>query len=447
MARGLCLLLPAVLLIGGCAISKRVTYAEPAAPSVPGVEGSVRLRVALDQRLPRQHFTCTGPFRLVSDELNHPVLQLEAGDSVSAWCGQAGLMFAGGLPGGPVAGLTLEPVNAGDFMIWDGRRWRGSLQVNACAADGAGLTVVNVVELEDYLGGVVPLEIGRGRPKSDRAAVEAQAVAARTYAVMRLGGHGDRGFDLYADTRDQVYGGVDVEDPAATAAIVTTSGLVLRGGGELAATFFHANCGGHTAAKEAVWPVAPDPLLRGVPDQRPDGRPWCADGRGSQWRQQWTWAELTEVLGRSLPAYLRYLSSPARAAWAGDAFSPSVAGADGGDPGALHDLQVAERSRDGRVAVLEVVTAAGIYRVRGGRIRWVLRAPRGKSTLLRSTWFDLTVDGGKGVTAVGRGHGHGLGLCQDGAVARARAGQSARAILEHYYPGGRLARLGAGDLP
>jgi stage II sporulation protein D len=412
--------------------------AEVADPAFPG---PVLLRVALAEQMPKQRFTCEGPYRVRSGLYDDTLIEVDAGDSTSAWCLQGRVMYANALQGGRVDWLVLEPADPDRPLLWDGRAWRGALHVITSPVDSASVTVINVVELEEYLAGVVPLEIGRGRQERDRAAVEAQAVAARTYAVAKLDARRARGFDLYADTRDQVYGGIAVEDPLASAAVAASAGLVLRHDGDLVDTFFHANCGGHTAAKDAVWPVDPDPVLVGARDQRPDGRPWCADTRGAQWRQQWTWDELEAVMARSLPAYL----DQARGAWAADAFIPSVAGADGRVPGALHDLSIAERSRDGRVAVLVVTTAHGVYRVRGGRSRWVLRTPSG--SLLRSSWFDLDVAAGRAVSATGRGYGHGLGLCQDGAVARARAGQDARAILAHYYPGARLVNLTGADLP
>ncbi len=447
----LALVLALLPLAAGCFASKRVGYQDrPVGPDVAGPISAaepVDLRVALGEQLAKQRITCTGPYRISSGLYDETILDLDAGDSTSAWCLQGRVMYANALQGGRLDWLVAEPRDPDHHMLWDGRSWRGALHVIVCPVDSASVTVLNVVDLEDYLAGVVPLEIGRGRPESERAAVEAQAIAARTYAFAKLDARRGRGFDLYADTRDQVYGGADVEDPVATAAVSATAGLILRHEGLPASTFFHANCGGHTVAKDAVWPVPPDPLLRGVRDTRPDGRPWCADGHGAQWREQWTWSDLESVLQRSLPAYMNYVENGSGKAWASDAFRPATAGADGRRPGQLRDLRVAETSPDGRVAVLEVVTTSGVYRVRGGRIRWVLRSGGGKFTLLRSTLFDLTVADGRTATATGRGHGHGLGLCQDGAVARARAGEQSRDILEHYYPGANLGPIVASDLP
>ena len=125
-----------------------------------------------------------------------------------------------------------------------GGPYRGELEVSVT---GQRLSAVNAVGLEQYLAGVVPREMPAAwHPE----ALKAQAVAARSYALAhRLSG---RGFDLYADVRSQVYGGVAAEDARATAAIVATSGQVLLYEHKIADTLFHSTSGGRTiSAAEA----------------------------------------------------------------------------------------------------------------------------------------------------------------------------------------------------
>ena len=121
-----------------------------------------------------------------------------------------------------------------------GSSYRGQLIVSVT---GQRLSVVNDVPLEHYLAGVVPREMPAAwHPE----ALKAQAVAARSYALAhRLAG---KGFDLYADVRSQVYGGVAAEDARATAAIDATAGLVLLHAGKIADTLFHSTSGGRTIA-------------------------------------------------------------------------------------------------------------------------------------------------------------------------------------------------------
>jgi stage II sporulation protein D len=139
-----------------------------------------------------------------------------------------------------------------------GRAYRGSLRVKRV---GARLQVVNVVGLEPYLWGVVPSEMPERWPAE---ALAAQAVCARTYALAHLH-KGD--FDLYSDTRSQVYGGVAAEAQSATDAVNETAGKVVLYDDELANTYFFSSSGGKTANVQDVWPDSPPaPYLVSVPD-------------------------------------------------------------------------------------------------------------------------------------------------------------------------------------
>jgi len=443
------ILLAALPLVSGCLFSKRVipgVDGRGPAPA-PAISGPVLLRVGLGEQLGKQRIACTGPWRLSSGRYGDTIVDLVISDTTSVRRMSGKVAYNNDLSGGMVDWVVMSPLDPDDFMIWDGKPWRGELHAVLSPQDTTGITLINVVELESYLAGVVPREIGGGRSTDELAAIQAQAVAARTYTIAHLDGRGSRGFDVYADTRDQVYGGVDVEDSLCSAAVAATAGLVLRRDGRLVDAYYHSTCGGHTASIDDVWPTDPDPALRGVKDQRPDGRPFCADSKYAQWRQQWTWSELEAVLQYSLPAYLDAVARPGRAAWAAEAFIPSGSDASGRQPGTLLDLKVDRRTSDGRVDVLTVTTDAGRYHIRGDRTRWVLRPPKGRPSLLRSAWFDLEVDAGRGVTAVGRGWGHGIGLCQIGCLARARAGQDVRAILGHYYGGARLEPISEAATP
>ncbi len=129
--------------------------------------------------------------------------------------------------------------------------------------DGSGgVQTVNAVGLDDYVRGVVAGEM----PSSwSPQALEAQAVAARTYAITAT--VGASGYDLYDDARSQVYGGVVSETPATNAAVAATSGQVATYHGNPALTPFFASSGGYTENVENVWPgSSPQPWLKGVPD-------------------------------------------------------------------------------------------------------------------------------------------------------------------------------------
>jgi stage II sporulation protein D len=166
--------------------------------------------------------------------------------------------------------------------------YRGALQFRP---DGhGGVETVDAVGLDDYVRGVVAAEMPAGW---SAAALEAQAVAARTYAITTT--VGAAGYDLYSDTRSQMYGGVGAETSSTDAAVADTSGQIVTYDGRPAVTYFFASSGGHTENIENVWPGAtPEPWLRGVSD------PY--DGAGGDpyhsWGSQMSVAAAAARLGR-----------------------------------------------------------------------------------------------------------------------------------------------------
>lgn len=144
-------------------------------------------------------------------------------------------------------------------LVVDGNAYRGAVLVHR---QGGKLTVVNRLPLDRYLRGVVPWEMPDDwHPE----ALRAQAVVARSYALATL----EPGtlFDLYADTRSQVYGGVQAEAATTNLAIGSTAGRVLTWNGRVATTFYHSTSGGRTVSVAEAWPRAtPVPYLVSVQD-------------------------------------------------------------------------------------------------------------------------------------------------------------------------------------
>jgi stage II sporulation protein D len=144
-------------------------------------------------------------------------------------------------------------------LTFDGRPYHGTLLVRS---DGRHVSVVNAVALDTYLRGVVPSESPSHWPL---AALEAQAVAARSYAMYEL--RPNAFYDLVPTTADQVYGGVAAERPSSDKAVYATLGQVLTYGGQVARTYYSSSSGGRTEAVQDAWPgSAPVPYLRSVPD-------------------------------------------------------------------------------------------------------------------------------------------------------------------------------------
>lgn len=173
--------------------------------------------------------------------------------------------------GGTVVDLT-PPLRfeGGAAPIEFGRPYRGSLVLTPnLLQSGKPIRVVNQVSLEEYLYGVVPREMPSWWPLE---ALKAQAVAARSYALTTQRGQGY--FDVYADVRSQVYGGILNETPQASAAVDATAGQVLMFNGQVASTFYFSTSGGRTAANEDVWTGQPIPYLRSVEDPTDSESPY-----------------------------------------------------------------------------------------------------------------------------------------------------------------------------
>ena len=167
----------------------------------------------------------------------------------------------------------------------DGNAYRGALLVHRQAGK---LTIVNRLPLDRYLRGVVPWEM----PDDwHREALRAQSVVARSYALATL--KPGTLFDLYADTRSQVYGGIHAEAASTNRAIGSTAGRVLSWNGRVATTFYHSTSGGRTVSNEEAWPGAtPVPYLVSVPD------PHDSLSKHHRWGPfRWTPAEVGRKLG------------------------------------------------------------------------------------------------------------------------------------------------------
>jgi stage II sporulation protein D len=144
-------------------------------------------------------------------------------------------------------------------LTFDGREYHGTLVLRS---QGGGVSVVNGLALDTYLRGVVPSESPSHWPL---AALEAQAVAARSYALAEL--RPSSWYDLVPTTADQVYGGVRAERPRSDHAVYATLGQILTWDGQVARTYYSASSGGRTESAQDAWPGgAPIPYLRSVPD-------------------------------------------------------------------------------------------------------------------------------------------------------------------------------------
>ncbi len=314
-------------------------------------------------------------------------------------------------------------IEAPGGLLWNQGVYAGPFQLLSDAHGGWSL--VEQVPLERYLEGVVPHEIGAGVPA---AALEAQAVLARTWAVRNQHRFAADGYHLCADTQCQVYSDPRHAGAAVRQAIAATRLAVLIGADGPIHAVYHASNGGISAAYQEAWNGAPVAYLNPFPDGpapfqarfpvplaaaalptllRDGQAAWGADHPVFRWQRRLTAAQVAAALG------------PERAV---------------GRPTAL---KVLARGPSGRVLALEVQGTAGRTVLRLDAIRRTLRT-------LPSTLFTLRPEGEGAWQLTGGGFGHGAGLSQAGAIDLAGRGWSARRILAHYYPGTTLQPLGAG---
>jgi stage II sporulation protein D len=275
----------------------------------------------------------------------------------------------------------------GSFLRVNGNRYRGAIRLQA---QGDQIQVVNILDMESYLRGVVPSEMSALWPME---ALKAQAVAARSYTLVSLDPQAD--YDLCATVDCQVYRGVEVEHPRTDSAVAATAGVVVTYGGAAARTYYHADSGGMIASSQEVWGSAVPYLVA------------RADAVTTTPHRSWQSRLDAAVVGASM-----------------DAAGLGV--------GTVQGLRVVRLSESGRVLELEVTGTAGSRVVRGAQLTAMARGWG-----LKSTRF--SVQGG--LTVRGDGWGHGVGMSQYGARALAQAGYDFGRILAYFYPSTSLTQF------
>ena len=317
--------------------------------------------------------------------------------------------------------LRLQPAANGYLLIGD-RQYRGEMLLRRAGNDR--ITLINVLEMEKYLLGVVPFEIGR--PANALEAIKAQAIAARTYAIGGMGSRNALGFDFYATVADQVYGGASGEDSVVNRAVVETRGEIITYQGEPIIAYYSSTCGGRTASIPEVWPWRNGrPYLKGISDTAPDGSAYCKSSNRFRWNVAWTEDSLRHVLQHTMRSRLNNPNFTIQR---------------------IDDVRVTGTTPSGRAEAINIVADGNTHRIPADSIRWVLR-PTVNGSLNSSLIFELrALSQGAGMPVSrlevsGGGWGHGIGMCQVGAIGRARAGQNYREILTAYYSDVEITRL------
>jgi len=304
---------------------------------------------------------------------------------------------------------TLYVSSATNLLELGENGYRGAVIV---VPENAGtVSIINALHVEDYLRGVVPLEIG-SLSEAELEALKAQAIAARTYTYKRMSQNADKPFDLASTVADQVYGGANAEATVPDMAIRATNDLILAYNNDIVDAYYHSTCGGQTANIEDAWGGESCPYLRSRSDADKSGKPYCGQGSAFRWTETWSMSRLSSTIkqhageGNMTPPY---------------------------NGGTLRRIEVRARAGCGRVSKLALVTSAGEYAMSGEKARFVLRRNTPSQQALRSANFNNATIANGEITITGVGYGHGVGMCQVGAIARARAGENFEQILRAYY--------------
>jgi stage II sporulation protein D len=207
-------------------------------------------------------------------------------------------------------GDALDAEGGPSFLLGGKGEYRGVLELRPSSS--GGLNAINAVQIDDYVRGVVAAEMPSRFPPE---ALRAQAVAARSYALAETLSGGE-GYNLYDDTRSQVYGGVGAETAASDQATFETSRQVVVYDGKIATTYFYSTSGGHTENVENVFGGDKVPYLRGVPDPYDGASPY------HRWTETLTPAEMDSALSGLVKGSLEKIDVTKRGA------SPRILSAD-----------------------------------------------------------------------------------------------------------------------
>jgi len=284
------------------------------------------------------------------------------------------------------------------------------------------LSVTNLQDLENYVAGVVPNEIG---DKAPIEALKAQAVAARTHAISLLlyNRHTDDGYDLCDGTHCQVFKGNYLRGEEIDKAVLETKGIVMMHEGKIADGVYHSSCGGKTESNQNAWNGTPIPYLQGVA---------CYPELDS--------TDLS-VESAAVKCINTKISTIDMASWEkrSEMWERELSKATLEKNSGVSDLQTMEilkRGVSGRIIKLKLIGNSSVvldneWKIRqqfGGLPSSFFYITNGKNTGNRTYKLPETM------IIKGKGSGHGVGLCQVGTLQKARQAWKWDAILQHYYP-------------
>ena len=309
-----------------------------------------------------------------------------------------------------------------------------------------GFYLINVIDIQDYLKGVVPNEMP---VKFGLEALKSQAVAARNYVLTPRTQAYDE-FNVVDSDASQVYFGANTEEDLATQAVMETNGILALYNHEPILTLYSSTAGGYTESYSnafsdnltRAFPSAPRPYLTAVPDKinieplntEEKAREFYSakvpsydiDSPYYRWQKEWVVGELENILKKTLIAQ-------SKTGFISPAFR------EGDELGKIQDIKVMKRGESGKVMELDIMTSKGCYRISKELVIRRVFQKDGISMPSANVIFEKKVDSMGNITditAYGGGFGHGVGMSQFGAGYMAtKLHQPYYNILRHYYTG------------
>ncbi|MFH0762658.1 MAG: SpoIID/LytB domain-containing protein [Candidatus Omnitrophota bacterium] len=278
--------------------------------------------------------------------------------------------------------------------IINGRRFRGDLEF--IKNKNNSLSIVNHIDIEDYIKGILYHEVSHYWPIE---VLKAQTIVCRSYAMYQKESNKARDYDLTSDIYSQVYGGKTSERYRSSIAVRDTGGAILTYKGKVLPAFFHATCAGHTQDASLVWDIDL-PALKGVKCD------FCVKSPHYKWNYVLPVKEFGGKLNES-----GYVVKE------------------------IKHIADAGRDNSGRLTDVEIAASGGLLKIPANKLRSILGP-----NLIRSTNFRADIVGSD-VVFEGLGWGHGVGMCQWGAYFMAKEGRDYKDILVYYYPGTELRNI------
>jgi stage II sporulation protein D len=349
--------------------------------------------------------------------------------------------------------LTVRPNDSNNLKILsvNGKNYRGEIEIRRFP--DSDLTVINVINIEEYLYGVVPKEIGYSSPLE---ALKAQAVAARTYAYRSMGSYAKWDFDVVNTVLSQVYDGYDAERPSTNRAVDETKGKKVLYNGKPASLFYFSSSGGMTEDNVYVW-GSDIPYLKSVPDPYESGTSY-----NYNWTRTFTaediklklflsGVEIGDIITMEALEYtpagrvnsLRITGTKGSITYYRENIREILSDSSGYLPSRMFTISSdnSSGSQNNIVSVIsdsgkaninvygtKVITSQGIQSIASASGALKIR---GKDTTAIITG---TVPTGTFVLT-GKGWGHGVGMSQSGAIGFAQNGYTYDQILTHYFKG------------